>query len=87
MILVVDNCLESPILANFENLALGFFTKYYNYLGVCSIFAKNLTNLQYKLNKLTAVELEIFSHKNVSLVLGKSSVIPFVKSISRYVKG
>ena len=48
------------ILADFEDLALCLITKYNNFLGIFSIFAKNITSFdppKYELNNLTDTSL------------------------------
>ena len=40
----IKNIFESLILAHFEDPELCLSTKYNNFLGACSILAKNLTN-------------------------------------------
>ena len=42
MILVI--VFDSPFLTHFEDLALGIFTKYIKFIGVCLILAENLTD-------------------------------------------
>ena len=63
--------IESPISANFEDLALCLITNYKNFPGGCSILAKNLTDFDppnYELNNLTDTTTQLKLQSGVQLL-------------------